>query len=520
FVVIGETLPFAYLYLGGKWMLYKPLEGVIKAGQDIFGGDMDMESAAFHVIGGSLPFMIYTGGKAWKNSSSRGLGAVWNGVSAGVTSFPPVAAFGKNAKVGVKLRIEGILHESWTKAVLQKVIGGPRDIVNSMKYLGKKAAYLEAMGLSEESTMKSLKKNVNKLFKLEGGEELVKKALEGLGVVDTEIKSIFSSVKGGNTEVVDEVVRKFKYSGNNWHETQTGLYQDIAAVPGKVMGKKVEVSSDFLDKVKDIDALKTEVELSNFKETLKEIDRIELEVGKAKNMKDVKVTEYYTERLNNVEGNFKDRLQGNSLNKRLLVLEGELKTRFPQEFAKISSEKFLKSPWQYLDNIKGAAKVMAPIIGLLGLGMLFKGHVQAAEAGFFDESKGDPRSFIKSVINNHAVNLIAEAETQKRWTGQKELSLSTIIGDEESSMELIDAISSEQSIWGDSFASNSYQMADHNMDMSKVLADMPEDLRSTYELLKDQSITEASKSTGIARTTLSSRAKRLREYLDKLGLRE
>ncbi len=58
------------------------------------------------------------------------------------------------------------------------------------------------------------------------------------------------------------------------------------------------------------------------------------------------------------------------------------------------------------------------------------------------------------------------------------------------------------------------------MDMSKVLADMPEDLRSTYELLKDQSITEASKSTGIARTTLSSRAKRLREYLDKLGLRE
>ncbi len=63
-------------------------------------------------------------------------------------------------------------------------------------------------------------------------------------------------------------------------------------------------------------------------------------------------------------------------------------------------------------------------------------------------------------------------------------------------------------------------MADHNMDMSKVLADMPEDTRSTYELLKYQSITEASHSTGIPRTTLSSRAKRLREYLEKLGLRE
>ncbi len=58
------------------------------------------------------------------------------------------------------------------------------------------------------------------------------------------------------------------------------------------------------------------------------------------------------------------------------------------------------------------------------------------------------------------------------------------------------------------------------MDMSKVLAKMPEDIRATYELLKDQSITEASKSTGIPRTTLSSRAKRLRKYLEKLGLRE
>ncbi len=138
----------------------------------------------------------------------------------------------------------------------------------------------------------------------------------------------------------------------------------------------------------------------------------------------------------------------------------------------------------------------------------------------FDESKGDPRSFIKSVVNNHAINLIAEAETQKRWTGQKELSLSTVIGDEESSMELLDSIANEQALWGDSFASNSHLVAEHNMDMSKVLAGMPEDIRATYELLKDQSITEASKSTGIARTTLSSRAKRLREYLEKLGLRE
>ena len=115
--------------------------------------------------------------------------------------------------------------------------------------------------------------------------------------------------------------------------------------------------------------------------------------------------------------------------------------------------------------------------------------------------------------------IIREMESKMRWTGQKELSLSTIIGSDDSTTELIDAISSEQSIWGNPFASSSFEEADHNMDMSKVLADMPEDIRATYELLKDQSITEASKSTGIARTTLSSRVKRLRKYLEELYLK-
>ncbi len=58
------------------------------------------------------------------------------------------------------------------------------------------------------------------------------------------------------------------------------------------------------------------------------------------------------------------------------------------------------------------------------------------------------------------------------------------------------------------------------MDIQKLLADMPEDMRMTYELLKDQSITEAAKTTGIARTTLSSKAKRLRQYLQEFRLKE
>ena len=138
----------------------------------------------------------------------------------------------------------------------------------------------------------------------------------------------------------------------------------------------------------------------------------------------------------------------------------------------------------------------------------------------FDETKGDPRSFIKSVINNHAINIIAEAESQMRWTGQKELSLSTIIGSDDSAMEMMDIISGEHSIWGDAFASSSHMAVEQNMDIQKMLADMPEDIRMIYELLKDQSITEAANATGIPRTTLSSKAKRLRKYLEELRLRE
>jgi len=134
----------------------------------------------------------------------------------------------------------------------------------------------------------------------------------------------------------------------------------------------------------------------------------------------------------------------------------------------------------------------------------------------FDKNKGDRRSFIKAAINNCAGMIIREAESQKRWTGQTELSLATIIGNDDSTTELVDAISSDQSIWGDVFASNSFETVEQNMDLGKVLAEMPEDIRATYDLLKDQSVTEASQATGIPRTTLSSRAKRLRQYLEGL----
>lgn len=43
----------------------------------------------------------------------------------------------------------------------------------------------------------------------------------------------------------------------------------------------------------------------------------------------------------------------------------------------------------------------------------------------FDQNKGHPKSFIKTVINNRAAEMLRELEAQKRWSGMKNVSLST-----------------------------------------------------------------------------------------------
>ena len=137
----------------------------------------------------------------------------------------------------------------------------------------------------------------------------------------------------------------------------------------------------------------------------------------------------------------------------------------------------------------------------------------------FDESKGDRRSFIKAVVNNCAGMIIREVESQMRWTGQTELSLSTIIGSDDSAMEMMDIISGEHSIWGDAFASSSHMAVEQNMDIQKLIEQMPEDIRKIYKLVSIYTIAEAVKVTGISQSTLFFRVKKLRKYLEEYYLK-
>lgn len=135
----------------------------------------------------------------------------------------------------------------------------------------------------------------------------------------------------------------------------------------------------------------------------------------------------------------------------------------------------------------------------------------------FDPQKGDKRSFIKTVVNRKALMLVRDAEREKRWTGAKNFSLSFQIGDENDGTTLADTISSEKSIWGDVFFAQSLIAAEQNIDIAKILSDMPEDLKQTYDLLTEYSVTEAAELLGIPRTTMSSRLKKLKKYIgDKM----
>ena len=81
-----------------------------------------------------------------------------------------------------------------------------------------------------------------------------------------------------------------------------------------------------------------------------------------------------------------------------------------------------------------------------------------------------------------------------------------------------DQITSDESLWGDVFGAQSHSAAEQKMDHERMLAQLPKDLRQTYRLLMEYSVTEAAELLGIPRTTMSSRLKKLKKFMeDSMG---
>lgn len=70
--------------------------------------------------------------------------------------------------------------------------------------------------------------------------------------------------------------------------------------------------------------------------------------------------------------------------------------------------------------------------------------------------------------------------------------------------------------WCSGYGGFSIESLELLLDEERIVQNMPEALRETYDILKDYSVSEATKLMGINRTTLSSRAQKLKKYLHDL----
>ena len=126
----------------------------------------------------------------------------------------------------------------------------------------------------------------------------------------------------------------------------------------------------------------------------------------------------------------------------------------------------------------------------------------------FDENKGDPRSFTKAVINNKAADMVREAGRSRRWAGSAPLSLDAPLqSDDSESLTLGDTLQSEENI-----------PEGLSSDLGRVISNLPPDLALIAEMLKSKTVAEIARETGIPRTTLNYKLKKLAEILKEAGL--
>ncbi len=124
----------------------------------------------------------------------------------------------------------------------------------------------------------------------------------------------------------------------------------------------------------------------------------------------------------------------------------------------------------------------------------------------FDPEKGDPRSFAKAIVNNAAINIVKAAESEKRWTGQVERSLFEPISSGDDSLILEDILGCEDC------------SPDLEMDIDKAIAMLKAKQAEICNQLKEKTVAELAKDTGISRGSINNALKNLREIAKKMGL--
>jgi len=138
----------------------------------------------------------------------------------------------------------------------------------------------------------------------------------------------------------------------------------------------------------------------------------------------------------------------------------------------------------------------------------------------FDPGLSTHRAFVWGVVNNKVVSIIRERIAEMRDYRLCACSLNErrTSEDDPGGQELQDLITEEQirerlGLFGPS----AEDLADLRMDVQAVLANLPPDLRWLCERLVVQTVTEIHNETGIARSTIHRRMRKLRSEFESKG---
>jgi RNA polymerase sigma factor (sigma-70 family) len=124
----------------------------------------------------------------------------------------------------------------------------------------------------------------------------------------------------------------------------------------------------------------------------------------------------------------------------------------------------------------------------------------------FDAAQADRKSFVTAVVERNAAKILRDRRAKKRDGGRIE-SLDVLLEtlDEEPPDLAVDDHAAEQ--------------ADLAIDMADLLARLPAELRDLAERLQRQTLSQAAREIGVARSTLQRRVARLRRHFEDAGLR-
>jgi RNA polymerase sigma-70 factor (ECF subfamily) len=137
-----------------------------------------------------------------------------------------------------------------------------------------------------------------------------------------------------------------------------------------------------------------------------------------------------------------------------------------------------------------------------------------------DQQRARTSAFLATVIERLASNLLRDRRAAKR-DGRRTSSLNVPASGEDAPAELVDTITRrEQEARRGRHPRGDEELAQLASDVAEVLAGLPADLRALAERLMSQSVSQAARELGVARTSLYGDIRRLRRRFERAGLKD